>query len=410
LPVLHDKRLSKSKNRIQFMCREAKMKKHLALIAMACAMAAIYMPAALAQNFGSVKGVARDMDGKPIVGATVEFSNADTGRKYPLKTNGKGEYFSLGLEPGKYKVTLSQGDKQLDSVTNFPVQLGDNNLDFDLKKSQNEAAQQKGISPEQLKKMQEAQAKNAKEQTTVKSLNEKLAAATASEQAGDYDAAIATLTEATTVDPSRDLLWFKLGDAYRMSVPKQTDPAEKTKRLNESITDIEKAVDMKKKGIDAGEDKNPEAPKQLAAYYNNLGDSYAKTGNTDGAVKAYNQAAQLNPTAAGQYYFNLGATMTNANKANDPVMRKAAVEAFDKAIAADPTKPDSYYWKGSNLIGMATLKDDKMIAPDGTAEAFQKYLELSPTGPHAEEAKAMLAGIGASVETSYGTKKKATKK
>ena len=59
---------------------------------------------------------------------------------------------------------------------------------------------------------------------------------------------------------------------------------------------------------------------------------------------------------------------------------------------------------------MATLKDDKMVAPDGTAEAFQKYLELSPTGPHAEEAKAMLAGIGATVETTYGTKKKTTKK
>ena len=58
-------------------------------------------------------------------------------------------------------------------------------------------------------------------------------------------------------------------------------------------------------------------------------------------------------------------------------MRKAAVEAFDKAIAADPTKADSYYWKGSNLIGMATLKDDKMIGSDGTAEAFQKYLEAA---------------------------------
>lgn len=386
------------------------MKKTLAILALAGAMVALCLPMASAQNFGSVKGEAKDMVGKPIVGATVEFSNTDTGRKYPLKTNNKGEYFSLGLEPGKYKVTLTQDGKVLDSVTNFPVQLGDNTVDFDLKKSQVQAAEQKGINPEQLKKMQEQQAKAAKEQTTVKSLNEKLAAATASEQAGDFDAAIATLTEATQVDPTRDLLWFKLGDAYRLSLAKAADPDDKNKRLTASIADIEKAVDMKKKVIDAGEDKSPDAPKQLAAYYNNLGDSYAKSGNTDGAVKAYNQAAQLNPPAAGQYYFNLGATMTNANKANDPAMRKAAVEAFDKAIAADPTKADSYYWKGSNLIGMATLKDDKMIAPDGTAEAFQKYLELSPTGPHAEEAKAMLAGIGAAVETSYGAKKKPTKK
>jgi tetratricopeptide (TPR) repeat protein len=127
-------------------------------------------------------------------------------------------------------------------------------------------------------------------------------------------------------------------------------------------------------------------------------------------VKTYNQAAQLDPSAAGMYYFNLGATLTNANVKNDMEMRKAAVDAFDKAIAADPAKSDAYYWKGTNLIGAATLQGDKMIAPPGTAEAFQKYLELAPTGPHAEEAKAMLTGLGSTVETSYGSKKAAPKK
>jgi hypothetical protein len=51
-----------------------------------------------------------------------------------------------------------------------------------------------------------------------------------------------------------------------------------------------------------------------------------------------------------------------------------------------------------------------MEFPDGTAEAFQKYLELKPDGPHAAEAKAMLEGMGATVETSYGAKKKAPPK
>ena len=50
-----------------------------------------------------------------------------------------------------------------------------------------------------------------------------------------------------------------------------------------------------------------------------------------------------------------------------------------RRIAADPTKALAYYWKGINLIGKATVgKDNKMTAPDGTAEAFQKYLELDP--------------------------------
>ena len=48
-----------------------------------------------------------------------------------------------------------------------------------------------------------------------------------------------------------------------------------------------------------------------------------------------------------------------------------------------------------------------MVAPPGTAEAFNKYLELAPTGPFADVAKQMLASIGAPVETGFGTKKKA---
>jgi lipoprotein NlpI len=85
-----------------------------------------------------------------------------------------------------------------------------------------------------------------------------------------------------------------------------------------------------------------------------------------------------------------------------------AIEAFKKAIAADPNRADAYYWLGVNMIGKATLQGDKMVAPQGTADAFNKYLELQPTGPFAEPAKQMLASIGASIETSYG-KKKATK-
>jgi len=72
-----------------------------------------------AQATGTIKGTCKNMDGTPIVGANVEWVNTDNGRKYNLKTNKKGEYFSLGIEPGKYKVTLTQEGKQLDQVSNF---------------------------------------------------------------------------------------------------------------------------------------------------------------------------------------------------------------------------------------------------------------------------------------------------
>jgi tetratricopeptide (TPR) repeat protein len=383
------------------------MKKHFAILLFVILALGLCVPPVFAQASGTVKGVAKDAQGNPIADATVVWTNMDNGQKYTLKTNKRGEYFSLGLAPGKYLVTLYKNaddlkaGKELDHVNGFPVKLDENTLDFDLKKDMENAAKGQGLSPEQLKQMQEQQAKAAKETTTVKTLNEKLNAAKASADAGDFDTAIAALTEATQVDASRDLLWFKLGDYYRMSANKQTDPAEKQKRLASAVESYQKAIDLKKA---ATNDKDPNATKNLAAYYNNLAEAYAKSNKIDDAIKTYELAAQADPTSAAQYYFNTGAVLTNAGKVDQ------ALAAFDKVIAADPNRADAYYWKGVNLIGKATLQGDKMVAPPGTAEAFQKYLELQPTGTYADAAKQMLTSIGSSVETTFGKKKQQPKK
>ena len=55
-------------------------------------------------------------------------------------------------------------------------------------------------------------------------------------------------------------------------------------------------------------------------------------------------------------------------------------------------------------------KGDKMEAPAGTAEAFNKYLELAPTGPYADPAKQMLDSMGAKIETSFGKGRTPAKK
>lgn len=378
------------------------MKKYFAILLFVLLALGLCVPPVFAQASGSVKGVCKDASGNVIADAIVVWANMDNGQKYTLKTNKKGEYFSLGLTPGKYLVTLyknaddMKANKELDHVKGFQVTLDEMELPFDLKKDQEAAAKGQGLSPEQLKQMQEAQAKQAKETNTVKSLNDKLNAAKTAADAGDYETAIAALTEATQMDATRDLIWFKLGDYYRMSAPKQTDPAEKQKRLDSAVEAYQKAVDLKKATTN---DKDPNATKNLAAYYNNLADAYYKAKKIDDAVKTYEMAAQTDPSAVAQAYFNIGAVLTNSGQ-------DEANAAFDKCLAADPTRAEAYYQKGLNLLGKATLQGDKTVAPPGTAEAFQKYLELAPTGPNADSAKALLASIGSTVETSYGTKKK----
>ena len=382
------------------------MKQRLVMMALVAVVAALCVPSVFAQATGSVKGTCTDVQGNPIAGATVEWNSPETGHKYTLKTNKKGEYFSLGIEPGKYNVRLLLNGQELWHITNFPVKVDENVLPFDLKKEQATQAQGQGITPEELKRRQEAAEKAAKEADTIKMLNEKLATARADMQpaTANFEQAIALMTEATQVDSTHDVLWATLGDAYRYYAPKQTDPTEKAKRYEQALDAYQKALDTKQASLDKGE-KDPKANQTLAGYYNNLADAQGKAGRVDDAVKSYAHAAQLDPDGAASYYYNTGAVLTNANRYDD------AIAAFDKSIAVDPNKAEAYYQKGVNLIGKATTdpKTGKVIPAPGTAEALNKYLELQPNGQFAEGAKGMLQYIGSTIETSFGkpkTKKK----
>jgi tetratricopeptide (TPR) repeat protein len=381
------------------------MKKQFIIPLVLVLMVGLCAPTLFAQAMGTVKGICKDMEGNVIAQAVVEWTGLENGRKYTLKTNNKGEYFSLGITPGKYNVKLLKDGKELWHINNVTVGADEVDLPFDLKKEQTSAATGSGMTAEQVKAAQAQQAAVSKENTMIKALNEKLVAAKTASDAGDYDTAITTLNEANAMDSTRDLIWFRLGDAYRMSAGKQgLDPADKQKRLESAVEDYQKAIELKKATDQAAQQKDATFNVTLAAYYNNLAEAYSKSNKVDDAVATYAKAAETDPQHASQYMFNTGAVLTNAGKVDD------AIAAFDKVIAADPNKADAYYWKGVNMIGKATLKGDKMVAPEGTAEAFQKYLELQPSGGYAQPAKDMLASIGATVQTGFGTKKKPTKK
>jgi tetratricopeptide (TPR) repeat protein len=392
------------------------MKRNLVFISISAFLLFLASISAVAQT-ATVKGVCKDSQGTPIVDAQVTWHNDDNGRVFKLKTNKKGEYFSLGIEPGTYTVTLTKDGKELDKVNKYHVSSDEISLDFDLKKSQEQAVEQtakeKGMTTEQVKQAQEKQSEATKYNENIKAANEKLNAAHTATAAGDYDTAIAALNDATQLVPKEDVVWYNLGQTYEASAKKQTDAGERTKRYTEAYNDLHKAVDLKQEAMQNPQPgAKPPAQGQatdnqrLAAYYASMGAAAAGLAKADDAAAAYQKAAELNPPGAAGYYFNLGATLTNLNMTGDENMRKKAIESFDKAIAADPNNADAYYWKGQALIGMAKMEGDKMVAPQGTEEAFKKYLELKPDGPNAETAKAVLTQLGAKIETTYGKKKK----
>lgn len=349
--------------------------KWIAVVVMALGLA---MPA-WSQVTAAVKGKVVDESGQPMVGAVVEYHSQESGRKYNLDVDKKGEYYAIGVSSGTYKVTLyknkdeQKAGRSLFFFNNVQVTISKetNVLDFDMAKERTKAGAT--MSAEQKKQQEEVQKENIK----IKGLNEMLAQAQVATDAGNFDQAAEILTKATDADPTRDLLWFKLGDAYLGG-----------KKYDQAVESYHKAIAIKPAG----------------AYYNNLGQAQMKSGKMQEAIASYEQAAQIEPTSAGQYYFNMGAVLTNSGRSEE------AIVAFDKCIAADPTKAEAYYWKGTNLLAKATLdKNNRMVAPPGTEETFNKFLELQPEGPLAEAAKQMLASIGAEVQTQY-KKSKTTKK
>src|SRR5436305_1311731 len=139
------------------------MKKHFAAIFSLVLLLAVGVPQVFAQAAGTVKGVARDAEGKPIADAVIIWANQDNGQKYSLKTNKKGEYFSLGITPGTYTATLyktaedAKANKELLHYGKIHVTLDELVQDFDLKKEAEEQAKGTGLTPEQAKQVQQQQ-------------------------------------------------------------------------------------------------------------------------------------------------------------------------------------------------------------------------------------------------------------
>jgi tetratricopeptide (TPR) repeat protein len=199
-------------------------------------------------------------------------------------------------------------------------------------------------------------------------------------QAKQYDQAIASLTKASELDPKQVAVWSYLAEANIQMAKTKTGP-EKDAALTKGQEAYQKALELK--------------PDDAAAH-NNYALALAQSKKIPEAQAELTKAAQLDPSKAGQYYYNLGAVLVNTGQA------EPACDAFKKAVDTDANYAEAQYQWGNCLFAKATVTADGKVTPvPGTAEAFQKYLELSPTGPNAEAAKGMLTAINASVDTKY---------
>jgi tetratricopeptide (TPR) repeat protein len=325
---------------------------------------------------------------------------------YKVNTKKKGDFFHAGLPTGMYVVNLEVGGKQVAS-DKARVPFNDTaTVNFDLqalkaKSAERMKAAESGVlTQEQAKEMtseeRAAMEKNLKERQAAmaknKALNDTFNAGMTAMQAKQFDQAIENFTKASEMDPKQIVVWQQLAESYA--------ELGKTKTGDEQKAAYAKALEVYPKAIELKPDDS--------GTHNNFGILLARAGKFEEAQAELAKAAQLEPPKAGMYYFNLGAILMNNSQLD------AAGAAFKKATDADPNHAEAHYQYGIYLIGKATTTADGKVTPvPGTKEAFQKYIELAPTGPNADGAKAMLTTLDSSLSTEYqnpDAKKKNTKK
>jgi len=306
-----------------------------------------------------------------------------------FNSDASGDYKGDNIKPGTYVVTMyvkgpnDANYKPVDRFESVKIDAGANAAqDFDLSRPE----YVKKLPPEEQKAIADAKAKNAgimKENSQVKNLNADLATARQDIKDKKFDDAVALMQKDTTAKPDAGVLWVELAIAQN------------------GLKKYDDAIVSAKKAIEANAASKKPSPEIEGAANNTLGEAYAGKNQIPDATAAYDAAAKAQPANAGMYFSNEAIVLAKSGSNAD-----AVAAAADKAIAADPSKPVPYYLKGQALIAKATVdpKTNRIVAPPGCEEAYEKYLQLDPNGPMAADAKNILEQIGSKQAKSYKAK------
>jgi tetratricopeptide (TPR) repeat protein len=268
---------------------------------------------------GTARGKVLDADGQPITDAKVliEFQGGIT-RKFETKSNKKGEYMQVGMQPGPYRLTASKDGYQ-PAVIDVRIALGDPTSVPDFKlHTLAQAAQQAGSPQAELR--------------------ESFQKAVELQTAGKLDEAEAAYKGILETAPDVPEVYQNLGTIYAL---KKDVPAAEAA--------FQKALELRPDSADTAA--------QLAKLYH-------ENGQPEKAMEVMAKSASTNPDDA-KAQFNQGIFLLNAQK------NEEAIAAFEAAIKADPNMAEAYYRLGALMVGQAKI-------PEAIAN-LEKYLSMNPT-------------------------------
>jgi len=366
-----------------------------------------------AATMGKIHGQVINPTGEPQANGTVSLS-ADGGAtsKYTFDVNSEGN-FSGEAAPGTYVMIYRAPDTPkgqiVDEVKDVKIVAGQ---DLEQNDDMSRAEYIAKMTPEQRKQLEELKKNNAealKANAVINHLNADLKAVLQDQK--DIDAATQTaaqelgasasksdiaakaeeikttkyndiqsmMTKDVAAKPDESILWAKL--AFAQAGLKQYDDA---------ITNYKKAIDLESAA------KKPRMD-ILGQAEAGLGEVYARTGKVPEANTAFDAAAKDDPTRAPIYLRNQAIIFFQQGNSD------AQVAAADDAIKVDPNDAILYYLKGNGLVQKASVdpKTHQIVLPPGCAEAYQKYLDLAPSGQFASEVQSILQSAGEKIKTTY---------
>jgi tetratricopeptide (TPR) repeat protein len=290
-----------------------------------------------AQTTGIIKGKIVDTKNQPVEGAEVVIESKDSGnRRFKVRSNKRGEYMQIGLQPGVWSVTATKEGVGT-AMQELKVSIG--------------ASEEVNLT------LSNVAAKNKEEAAKEAAMRKVFDEGVAASKEGNNDLAIAKFTEALQNSPDCYACHFNIGIAY---IGKKDFV-----KAEESLLAAAKA--------------NPQA----ADPYNQLATLYNQQKQFDKAAAMAAEAGKRAGSSPGgaspESLFNQGVVLWNASKVAE------AKAQFEAALKAKPDYADAHYW-----VGMASLNQGNMA---DAAKSFESYLKFAPTGQYAEQAKGILSQI-----------------
>jgi hypothetical protein len=371
-----------------------------------------------AQNLGKIHGHVTNPTGQPQDKGTVSLSfDGGATLKYSFPVDANGDYTGQAT-PGTYEVVYRAPDtpagKIVDSVKNIKI-TAENDVAADIDMSRPEYISK--LPADQQKALADLKAKNAAAIAANQSISHANAdlkqvaqdkkdveGATAAAQQqlgpkatrGELQAKVNEIKSAKYADietlmtndlkglPNEALIYTNLGYA-------QAGEA----KYDDAVTSYQKAITLEKAAA------KPRL-EVLAVAEAGLGEVYARLGKVPDANAAYDESAKDDPARAPMELRNEAVIFFQMHNSD------AQVAAADEALKANPNDPVLYYIKGQGLIGNATIdpKTNRIVLPPDCQTAYEKYLELAPTGTFADEVAGILQQAGQKVTSSYHAPKK----